>query len=351
MKSRMQAQMEKTNTRKAKCTAWQKWKRVFRQRACRAHRLEQQTTNSAPFNRTHCALRLMHHATPTAERLRELPAAPAIGGEERKVKTEKTWRSAKLSTHDDNNDNENGDVAVGEDNDAVEEDEDEDEDEASQGSWERNGNKTRTANNCSCTSLYFCTSLARSVALSLFLSTRERAYCTRKLSSSDNASELLALNALSLFARPMPLIACNAPAGFRLLFTYIYSLSVCVCASVFTCLCSCELWFVWTPFGWHVADVELSKRAHGIAMQKQNWQRSEKSTSFRQSTATNRDRAKDQKSGKESKTDANRFRTQTTTTTTQRCGATLSGLFFILSSLLMICVCGGGNGGRCKSKN
>lgn len=52
------------------------------------------------------------HATPTAERLRVLPAAPAVGGEERKVETEKTWRSAKLSTHADNND---WDVAAGED--------------------------------------------------------------------------------------------------------------------------------------------------------------------------------------------------------------------------------------------
>lgn len=97
---------------------------------------------------------------PTAERLLELPEPPPYrggeGGGEVKAETEKTWRSAKLSTHADNN---------GGEDEAVEEDVVE----ASQGSGKRNGNKTRTANNCSCTFLLFIC-LTYTLTSSLFLS-------------------------------------------------------------------------------------------------------------------------------------------------------------------------------------
>lgn len=92
---------------------------------------------------------------------------------------------------------------------------------------------------------YLSVSLTRLLALSLFLSASERiaieSFCRLTMQPSFWRSMLSISRSLCI---PMPRIACNAPAGFRLLFTYIYAhTSVCV-----VCVCMCKVAYVAVSF-------------------------------------------------------------------------------------------------------
>lgn len=232
---------------------------------------------------------------------------------------------------------------------------------------ERNGNKTRTANNCSYITLILSLRLF-SLYICLFALQLRLAVIRRLFLFASRCLSQRARNAVESFYRfPLqrrafgtlsfravhvpPLRATRRPVFANRTEAHVHTY---LCTYIYTLHDSVSV--LWTPFGWHVADLEPRKcTVWACECVRCSAKSNSETCHIRQTNIITRQQTERQhssrsKEGNKGKGNANRFPLPTTTirtpttATTRRCGATLSGLLYFKFTFNDFSSCGGVGG-------